>query len=125
LNGIDVPVVSWGIFLGVLGSKNRHIILAQKHNFEKIREVGKKKIIKVLAELSRKGAVPRKRILSIKQAYPSHEEFMKKLEELNNEELAIVLKRLGFLAQTKIYLFWPYKTPNDEKAPKFDVKTYF
>ena len=29
LNGIDVPVVSWGIFLGVLGSKNRHIILAQ------------------------------------------------------------------------------------------------
>jgi hypothetical protein len=44
---------------------------------------------------------------------------------LNNEELAIVLKRLGFLAQTKIYLFWPYKTPNDEKAPKFDVKTYF
>jgi hypothetical protein len=29
LNGIDVPVVSWGIFLGVLGSRNRHIILAQ------------------------------------------------------------------------------------------------
>jgi hypothetical protein len=29
LNGIDVPVVSWGVFLGVLGSKNRHIILAQ------------------------------------------------------------------------------------------------
>lgn len=29
LNGIDVPVVSWGVFLGVLGSKNRHLILAQ------------------------------------------------------------------------------------------------
>jgi hypothetical protein len=29
LNGIDVPVVSWGVFLGVLGSRNRHIILAQ------------------------------------------------------------------------------------------------
>jgi hypothetical protein len=29
LNGIDVPVVSWGIFLGVLGAKNKHIILAQ------------------------------------------------------------------------------------------------
>ena len=29
LNGIDVPVVSWGIFLGVLGKKNKHIILAQ------------------------------------------------------------------------------------------------
>jgi len=29
LGGIDVPVMSWGIFLGVLGEKNRHIILAQ------------------------------------------------------------------------------------------------
>lgn len=29
LNGIDVPVISWGIFLGVLGAKNKHIILAQ------------------------------------------------------------------------------------------------
>lgn len=29
LNGIDVPVVSWGVFLGVLGAKNKHIILAQ------------------------------------------------------------------------------------------------
>ena len=29
LNGIDVPVVSWGVFLGVLGAKNRHIVLAQ------------------------------------------------------------------------------------------------
>jgi len=29
LSGIDVPVQSWGIFLGVLGEKNKHIILAQ------------------------------------------------------------------------------------------------
>jgi hypothetical protein len=29
LNGIDVPVTSWGVFLGVLGQKNKHIILAQ------------------------------------------------------------------------------------------------
>lgn len=29
LNGIDVPVKSWGVFLGVLGSKNKHVILAQ------------------------------------------------------------------------------------------------
>jgi len=29
LAGIDVPVQSWGIFLGILGEKNKHIILAQ------------------------------------------------------------------------------------------------
>ena len=31
LSGIDVPVTSWGIFLGVLGEKNKHIILAQNN----------------------------------------------------------------------------------------------
>ncbi|MEM4704068.1 MAG: hypothetical protein QXJ02_03270 [Candidatus Bathyarchaeia archaeon] len=29
LGEIDVPVYSWGVFLGVLGEKNKHIILAQ------------------------------------------------------------------------------------------------
>ncbi|MDH7564705.1 MAG: hypothetical protein QHH24_07530 [Candidatus Bathyarchaeota archaeon] len=29
LNGIDVPVTSWGVYLGVLGEKNKHLILAQ------------------------------------------------------------------------------------------------
>jgi hypothetical protein len=27
--GIDVPVVSWGIFIGVLGQSQKHIVLAQ------------------------------------------------------------------------------------------------
>jgi hypothetical protein len=31
LNGIDVPVTSWGIFIGVLGQKNKHIILTQNN----------------------------------------------------------------------------------------------
>lgn len=31
LAGIDVPVKSWGIFIGVLGEKNKHIILAQNN----------------------------------------------------------------------------------------------
>jgi len=30
---IDVPVKSWGIYLGILGEKNKHIILAQ-NNFK-------------------------------------------------------------------------------------------
>jgi len=31
LNGIDVPVTSWGIYIGILGAKNKHIILAQNN----------------------------------------------------------------------------------------------
>jgi len=30
---IDVPVKSWGIYIGILGEKNKHIILAQ-NNFK-------------------------------------------------------------------------------------------
>ena len=29
LGGIDVPVRSWGVFIGVLGKKREHIVLAQ------------------------------------------------------------------------------------------------
>ena len=31
LAGIDVPVSSWGIFIGLLGQKNKHLILAQNN----------------------------------------------------------------------------------------------
>ena len=31
LHGIDVPVISIGVFLGVLGERNKHIILGQNH----------------------------------------------------------------------------------------------
>ena len=31
LHGIDVPVQSWGVFIGVLGEKSKHIILAQNN----------------------------------------------------------------------------------------------
>jgi len=31
LGNIDVPVTSFGIFIGILGEKNKHIILGQNH----------------------------------------------------------------------------------------------
>ena len=31
LRGIDIAVSSWGIFIGLLGEKNKHIILAQNN----------------------------------------------------------------------------------------------
>ena len=87
------------------------ILASQKHNLEKIGKVDRRKIVKILIELSRKGVIPRKRILSSKQAYPSHEEFADKVKKLDDKELAVALKKLSFLAQTKIYLFWKQKSP--------------
>jgi ABC-type lipoprotein export system ATPase subunit len=82
------------------------MLSSQKHNLEKIRKVNRRKIVEILIELSRKGAIPRKRVLPSSQAYPSHEEFADKAKKLGDEELATALRKLGFLAQTKIYLFW-------------------
>jgi len=48
----------------------------------------------------------RKRLLALSSVYPSHEEFLEKLNLASGEDLAVILKRLAFLAQTKVYLFW-------------------
>jgi ABC-type transport system involved in cytochrome c biogenesis ATPase subunit/GNAT superfamily N-acetyltransferase len=91
--------------LEALGFKP-YTLTDQKQTLGRIKEISKKEIIKILIELSEKGAIPRKRILSASKAYPSHMEFREKIEKLSDEELAKVLKRLSFLTQTKVYLFW-------------------
>jgi GNAT superfamily N-acetyltransferase len=73
---------------------------------ETILRVGRKPVLDVLCELSRKGGVPRKRLITLQGTYPKHEAFMEKIADLDVDELAPMLKRLSFLAQTKTYLFW-------------------
>ncbi|MBS7646297.1 ATP-binding cassette domain-containing protein [Candidatus Bathyarchaeota archaeon] len=87
------------------------MLQSQKNNIEKIMKIGKEKVIEILAELSEKGGISRKRIIAISKAYPNHEEFQEKLKKLDAKELAAALKRLAFLAQTKVYLFWK-RNPN-------------
>ena len=40
------------------------------------------------------------------RVYPKHDEFMSKIRELDAAGLAKALKRLSFMAQSKVYLFW-------------------
>jgi GNAT superfamily N-acetyltransferase len=76
------------------------------YNLQKIRDVGKQKIIAVLVELSKKEGALRKRLLSFHKVYAKHEEFIQKIALYDEELLARVLKRICFLAQKKVYLFW-------------------
>jgi ABC-type lipoprotein export system ATPase subunit/GNAT superfamily N-acetyltransferase len=71
-----------------------------------IERVGKEKIVKILEDLSRRDGVVRRRLLALGSVYPSHGEFLEKLGRLGCGDLAVVLKRLAFMAQTKVYLFW-------------------
>lgn len=47
-----------------------------------------------------------KRLLALSSVYPTHEEFLEKLKRASGEDLAVILKKLAFLVQTKTYLFW-------------------
>lgn len=76
------------------------------YNLCKIREVGKEKIVSILLELFKKDVAVRKRLSASREAYPTHEEFVRKVSQLSSGGLARVLKKLSFLVQTKVYLFW-------------------
>jgi len=82
----------------MLGSTN--------YNTQKIFSVGKDRVIHILEELSKKEGALRKRLASHNSVYMKHREFMNKVNKLDEKDLAKVLKRLSFLAQTKAYLFW-------------------
>jgi len=71
-----------------------------------VSEVGREKVLEVLEQLSRKDAGVRRRLAGLRSVYPRHEEFMAKISEFDVAGLAKALKRLSFMAQTKVYLFW-------------------
>jgi len=71
-----------------------------------VSEVGREAVLSVLEELSKKDAGVRRRLAGLRSVYPKHEEFMAKAAVLDAEGLAKGLKRLSFMAQTKVYLFW-------------------
>jgi hypothetical protein len=76
------------------------------YNINKIREVGRGKIESILIEFCRKEGALRKRLLSFHRVYPRQAEAEAKIKSASTELLAKILKRLLFLAQTKVYLFW-------------------
>jgi ABC-type lipoprotein export system ATPase subunit/GNAT superfamily N-acetyltransferase len=85
---------------------NSTLLGSVNENRRLIRRVGRGKVAGVLEELSEKDGAVRKRLLALSSVYPSHGEFLEKLKRASCGDLAVILKRLAFLAQTKTYLFW-------------------
>jgi len=52
------------------------------------------------------GGIYGRRLLSIYQAFLTKEDFLARVESAGVEKLAKMLRILGFLVQTKVYLFW-------------------
>ena len=82
------------------------LMASTNYNEQKLQQTDAKPIIDTLTELSQHDGSIRRRLASTKNIYPKHEEFTAKIKELNIVELAVVLKRLSFCAQSKVFLFW-------------------
>jgi flavodoxin len=85
---------------------NPTLLANTQYNEHIISEVGCKKIITMLEELSKHHPVIRRRLAGLSSVYPKHKEFTAKIREFNAANLALALKRLSFMTQTKVYLFW-------------------
>jgi ABC-type lipoprotein export system ATPase subunit/GNAT superfamily N-acetyltransferase len=97
--------------IAALGQLNKfgcdHSLLADVHYGERVvSEVGREAVLNLLEKLSKRDAGVRRRLAGLRSVYPRHEEFAAKIRELGTADLALALKRLSFMAQTKVYLFW-------------------
>jgi hypothetical protein len=82
------------------------LMASASYNQQVLQQTHAEPILDILIELSKHDGNIRRRLACTKNIYPKHEEFAEKIAELNEVELAEVLKRLSFCAQSKVYLFW-------------------
>lgn len=87
---------------------NPIFISSEKYNMQQLRNgSGKVEAVReVFKFVSKAGGIYRKRIAAVRQAYLTHEEFCDRVDKASLEKLAKMLRILGFLTQTKVYLFW-------------------
>jgi len=60
----------------------------------------------ILKDISKTVGIYRKRLWSSHKAYLTKEEFNNCVDKASLKKLAKMLRILGFLTQTKVYLFW-------------------
>jgi ABC-type ATPase with predicted acetyltransferase domain len=91
-------------------------LTSERTNMNKLQNMTEKEVDKVKMLLKKVSGIYRKRIAGARQAFLNKEEYEAIVEAADIEKLAKMLRILGFLTQTKVYLFWKRKLKN-EKLP--------
>ena len=81
-------------------------LTSEKANINKLQKMTEKEVDKVKTALKEVSGIYRKRITGAKQAFLNKEEYEAIVDTADNIKLAKMLRILGFLMQTKVYLFW-------------------
>ena len=81
-------------------------LTSERTNMNKLQSMTEKEVDKVKMLLKKVSGIYRKRIASARQAFLNKEEYEAIVDAADIEKLAKMLRILGFLTQTKVYLFW-------------------
>ena len=79
--------------------------LAQAHQSPQYEEK-QTQINQVKTALKGVTGIYRKRIAGTKQPFPNKQQYQNIIDKADNNKIAKMLRILGFLTQTKVYLFW-------------------
>jgi len=84
-------------------------LTSERTNMNKLQNMTKKEVDKVKMLIKKVSGIYRKRVASTKQAFLKKEEYDAIVDAADIQKLAKMLRILGFLTQTKVYLFWKRK----------------
>ncbi|MCW4033807.1 MAG: ABC transporter ATP-binding protein, partial [Candidatus Bathyarchaeota archaeon] len=85
---------------------NPVFLTSQKMNLHNLENMTKTQINQTKEALKQVSGIYRKRIISNKQAFIKKADYEQVINNADNIKLAKMLRILGFLAQTKVYLLW-------------------
>jgi hypothetical protein len=96
---------------------NPVLLTSEKTNTNKLQNMTTTEINKTKTALKQVKGIYAKRVASTKKAFLKKQEYHNIVDEADNQKLAKMLRILGFLTQTKVYLLWKHnrKRKNDTK----------
>ncbi len=91
---------------------NPVFLTSEKANLHKLQNMTKKQVEGVRAVIKEVTGIYRKRLTSARQAFLNKQEYAALVDKADTAKLAKMIRILGFLTQTKVYLFWKNRQKN-------------
>jgi GNAT superfamily N-acetyltransferase len=85
---------------------NPVFLTSEKANLNKLQSMTEKEVDRVRAVIKEVTGIYRKRVAGTKQAFLNKQEYGAIVDAADTTKLAKMIRILGFLTQTKVYLFW-------------------
>ncbi|PVX24543.1 MAG: ABC transporter ATP-binding protein [Candidatus Bathyarchaeum sp.] len=95
---------------------NPVFLTSEKTNQNKLQQMTQKQLNQVKEAIKEITGIYRKRIASTKQAFLNKKDYEAIVDAADINKLAKMIRILGFLTQTKVYLFWKRKPKNEKNT---------